>query len=149
MAISYVLPLRTSDNAPMEELGSYLKDLATIVEEVLVVDGSSPHALAAHQSRFGPSVTVVPPQQLTLMGKVGNVMTGVRLATYERVIVADDDVRYTAGQLARVAAALDEAEIVRPQNYSEASTPSFARPARQPNRPDPVEASSLSPPPSA
>ncbi|HEY5272655.1 MAG TPA: glycosyltransferase family 2 protein [Acidimicrobiales bacterium] len=117
MAISYVLPLRTEDNETVAELAAYLKDLASVVEEVLVVDGSSPLALADHQSRFSPTVTVVPPQQWTLMGKVGNVMTGVRLAAHDRVIIADDDVRFTADQLAHVAAALDEAEIVRPQNY--------------------------------
>jgi hypothetical protein len=61
----------------------------------------------------------VPPAAdlLTPMGKVGGVLTGVRVATHERLVIADDDVRYDAGALARVVRALDDADVVRPQNY--------------------------------
>ena len=51
------------------------------------------------------------------MGKVGGVLTGLRLASHARVIIADDDVRYDEAALNRLAAALDAAEVVRPQNY--------------------------------
>jgi len=51
------------------------------------------------------------------MGKVGGVLTGVRLASHERLIVADDDVRYDERALRRMALALDDADVVRPQNY--------------------------------
>ena len=34
------------------------------------------------------------PDLVTPMGKVGGVLTGLRLASHERVIIADDDVRY-------------------------------------------------------
>jgi hypothetical protein len=45
------------------------------------------------------------------------VLTGVLLARAERVVIADDDVRYDEDSLARVLRLLDSAEIVRPQNY--------------------------------
>ena len=51
------------------------------------------------------------------MGKVNGVVTGVRECSHERVVIADDDVRYDAAALRRVVALLDEADLVRPQNY--------------------------------
>jgi hypothetical protein len=51
------------------------------------------------------------------MGKVGGVVTGVRVASHERVVVADDDVRYDERSLDQVVAALGDAGVVRPQNY--------------------------------
>src|SRR5215217_4010099 len=51
------------------------------------------------------------------MGKVGGVLTGVRLASHECLVVADDDVRYDADSLARVVEGLRGADVVRPQNY--------------------------------
>nr|WP_307837545.1 glycosyltransferase [Sphaerisporangium melleum] len=52
-----------------------------------------------------------------LNGKVDGIVTGLRLARAEHVVIADDDVRYDAHALARVAALLDEADLVRPQNH--------------------------------
>jgi hypothetical protein len=51
------------------------------------------------------------------MGKVNGVITGVRECNCERVVLADDDVRYDLASLRRVASLLDEADLVRPQNY--------------------------------
>nr|MDQ2631766.1 glycosyltransferase family 2 protein [Actinomycetota bacterium] len=45
------------------------------------------------------------------------VRTGVRLAAHERVVIADDDVRYQPEALRRTARLLDEHDLVRPQNY--------------------------------
>jgi hypothetical protein len=53
------------------------------------------------------------------MGKVAGVRTGVRLASRERVVIADDDVRYEPATLRRTARLLDEHDLVRPQNYFE------------------------------
>ena len=50
-------------------------------------------------------------------GKVNGVITGVRAAGSDRVIIADDDVRYDDQPLAQVLALLDDADIVIPQNY--------------------------------
>jgi hypothetical protein len=48
---------------------------------------------------------------------VSGVLTGLDLARHERVVVADDDVRYDRTSLARMVAALDDNDLVRPQNF--------------------------------
>jgi hypothetical protein len=49
-------------------------------------------------------------------GKVAGVVTGVRAARGERVVLADDDVRYDRAGLGRVLDLLHGADVVRPQN---------------------------------
>ena len=51
------------------------------------------------------------------MGKVNGVVTGVRECSHERVVLADDDVRYDCPELRRTVDLLGEADLVRPQNY--------------------------------
>jgi len=51
------------------------------------------------------------------MGKVNGVVTGLRECSHERVVLADDDVRYGPAALRRVIALLDRADLVRPQNH--------------------------------
>jgi hypothetical protein len=121
--VTYILPIRSA--TPMDgELVAYLCRLAGQAETI-VVDGSDQDVFAAHRSILGEAIAAgllhVPPapELATEMGKVGGVLTGLRLATHERVVVADDDVRYDGGTLAAVAAALETADVVRPQNYFE------------------------------
>jgi hypothetical protein len=86
---------------------------------VIVVDGSPPEVFDANAEAFGEHATHVPPAagEECLMGKVAGVRTGLRLASRERVVIADDDVRYDLAALRRTAALLDEHDLVRPQNY--------------------------------
>ncbi len=117
-AITYVLPIRCVAPESSGELTSYLQWLSPLAE-VIVVDGSAPSIYAIHAAAWGDLVRHVPPAPdlATPMGKVGGVLTGVRLASHERVVIADDDVRYDAPALRRMARALDAADVVRPQNY--------------------------------
>ena len=115
--LTYLLPLRADDGEGLSELARYLDEIAGVVDDVLVVDGSSERAFARHRSMFSHRVRVVPPVHRTLMGKVGNVMTGLEQARYEKVVIADDDVRYAADQLHDIGRRLEDADIVRPQNY--------------------------------
>jgi hypothetical protein len=87
--------------------------------ELIIVDGSAPEVYDEHAAAWGGLARHVAPAPdlLTPMGKVGGVLTGVRLASHERIVVADDDVRYDERSLAQVAAALDDADVVRPQNF--------------------------------
>jgi hypothetical protein len=63
-------------------------------------------------------VRLLPPNvPASLNGKVAGVVTGVQAARWERVVVADDDVRYTPGTLLAVVEGLDVADLVRPQNF--------------------------------
>jgi hypothetical protein len=118
--LTYILPIKASIPDTTGDLATYLRWLAARAETI-VVDGSPAPVFAAHAASWGHVVRHVrpAPDLATPMGKVGGVLTGVRLASHERLIVADDDVRYDAESLARVARALDTAHVVRPQNYFE------------------------------
>jgi hypothetical protein len=120
--ISYILPIRTATAAPDPALARYLHWLSGHAE-VIVVDGSDAAVFDAHAREWADAraggVRHVPPapELMTDMGKVGGVLTGIAHASQERVIVADDDVRYDEESLAAVAGALDTADVVRPQNF--------------------------------
>lgn len=113
----YVLPLASVVPVLDAELSGYLRWLSGILP-VIVVDGSPPEVFDAHHRAWGAAVTHIPPEPgpATPMGKVGGVMTGVRAARGERLVIADDDVRYRRGDLERVVALLGRADVVRPQN---------------------------------
>ena len=111
-----MLPIRRTDAPATSELTDYLQQLASSVE-VIVVDGSPPPIYDEHHAAWSGFATHVPPERTTTMGKVGGVVTGVAQATYEKVVIADDDVRYDDVGLKRMSDLLDEAEVVRPQNY--------------------------------
>jgi hypothetical protein len=117
--LSYVVPVRWRDGAQRGELAEYLERIAPLVAEVIVVDGSGPEVFAANAAAWGERVRHVPPGEgeTWLMGKVGGVRTGVELASRERVVIADDDVRYEPAALRRAAELLDSHDLVRPQNY--------------------------------
>lgn len=118
---AYVLPLRWSEPGPIEELASYLRSLGEsgLVTEALVVDGSPPPLFESHAAALrGVAAHLAPHDDLTFpMGKVNGVITGVRECSCERVVIADDDVRYEPPALARALALLAGADLVRPQNY--------------------------------
>ncbi|MFL5899158.1 MAG: glycosyltransferase [Solirubrobacterales bacterium] len=117
--LSYVVPIRWRDRAQGDELAGYLRRIAPHCAEVIVVDGSEPAVFAANAAAFGEQARHLPPGEGEewLMGKVSGVRTGVRLASRERVVLADDDVRYEPQSLRRVAQLLDRHDLVRPQNY--------------------------------
>ncbi|SCL22127.1 glycosyltransferase [Micromonospora inyonensis] len=118
LALSYVLPLRWSDDTGLADLTGYLRQLATRVE-VTVVDGSPPEVFARHAAVWRDLVRHVPPDPALrgANGKVTGVLTGVRLAGHEHVVIADDDVRYDEAGLRAVHRLLGRADLVRPQNY--------------------------------
>jgi Glycosyltransferase like family 2 len=113
----YVLPLRWTDDVGLDELVAYLDELVRWIP-VTVVDGSA-SAIFDRHSRALPSevVHVAPEPWAGGNGKVAGVMTGLRRASADRVVVADDDVRYTEESLRRVVDLLEHAEVVRPANY--------------------------------
>lgn len=124
--ISYIVPLATADGEDITDLVRYVRWLSHVVDDVIVVDGSSPQAFDQHRTAFGTRIRVLRPRTQTLNGKVGNVVTGIEEATHEHVVVADDDVRYRLDQLHRMDGLLRDATVVRPQNYFD-PTPWHAR----------------------
>lgn len=118
-SVSYVLPLRWAEPGPIEELSAYLSSIAGPVDEILVVDGSPAPIFAEHAVALrGVARHLAPHSDLEFqMGKVNGVLTGVRECSGELIVLADDDVRYDPSTLRRAVELLDEADLVRPQNY--------------------------------
>jgi len=117
--VSYVLPLRRTGGAPPGQLSTYLGWLAGRLD-VIVVDGSPPADFDAHAAAWaglGLRHVRPDPDVKVMNRKVAGVLTGLRLARGERVIIADDDVRYEDAALRRVVRMLDDADLVRPQNF--------------------------------
>ncbi|MGH7648861.1 MAG: glycosyltransferase [Gemmatimonadaceae bacterium] len=121
--LTYILPIKSvAAVEASDDITTYVHWLAERAETI-VVDGSAPEIFAAHAAAWRTETGsdlhhVTPAADLaTAMGKVGAVLTGLRLASHERVIIADDDVRYDDETLGRVARALESADVVRPQNY--------------------------------
>ena len=117
--LTYILPIKASA-PPTPELTRYLRQIGAMAGvELIVVDGSSPELFERHAAVLGNMARHVRPDSdlATPMGKVGGVLTGVRLASHERMIIADDDVRYDETSLRAVSDALSMADVVRPQNY--------------------------------
>jgi hypothetical protein len=118
MALNYILPIKSDQNRDIGELAGYLNQLSESAQ-VIVVDGSPPEVFDAHRALLNSAVTHVRPADDVRYrnGKVNGVVTGFRLCRSDKVVIADDDVRYEPAQLHRVELALDTAELVRPQNY--------------------------------
>ncbi len=112
----YVLPLRWDDDGDLTELTAYLRELSSWLP-VIVVDGSPPERFAVHSRAWAGLVRHIRPQPWPgANGKVAGVVTGVRAARRQRLVIADDDVRYDRPTLQRVLELLDGADVVRPQN---------------------------------
>jgi hypothetical protein len=116
--LSYVLPIRT-DSLVAAELVDYLRSLPAFIETI-VVDGSQPTVFRDLHARCGPRIRHVAPDadlRHCANGKVAGVITGVRIASSEKLVIADEDVRYDEAALLALSRALDCADVVRPQNY--------------------------------
>jgi hypothetical protein len=118
MRATYVLPIRWSNDDGLVELTTYLRALPDWVE-LVVVDGSPDPIFECHAAAWEPLGTHLRPDPAlkTPMGKVGGVLTGIREASNEAVVIADDDVRYDEHSLARAVTLLGLADCIRPQNY--------------------------------
>lgn len=116
--LTYVLPLKWGEGADVAGMSSYLRWLARRCD-VIVVDGSTPDLFDRHVAEWSQSAKIVPvdPDLDFAMGKVNGVITGIRHADSDFVLIADDDVRYDEEGLARVRKELEHAELIRPQNY--------------------------------
>jgi hypothetical protein len=114
---TYILPIRRAQAGDIEELTRYLHWLNARAD-LIVVDGSPAEIFAEHGRAWLGIHHVAPAEaHRCANGKVAGVLTGLDLAQRERIVIADDDVRYDEETLEAVVGLLDEAEVVRPQNY--------------------------------
>ena len=116
--LEYVLPVRWTDDTELDDLTRYLRWLTRRVD-VTVIDGSPDGLFTRHAAHWRPHVRHLAPDSdlCYANGKVNGVTTGLRLARHERVIVADDDVRYDDDTLREMYRLLDRSDVVRPQNF--------------------------------
>ncbi len=115
---TYVLPIRRTALTQDDDLARYLAELVGLLP-VVVVDGSPPAVFAHHARRWPAGIEHLPvdaDRAVDLNGKVAGVVTGLRRVRTAKAVVADDDVRWDAFGLRRLAAALEHADVVRPQN---------------------------------
>lgn len=118
LPLSYVLPLKWGEDGDLAELTEYLRWLISIVAEVIVVDGSPDRFFERHHAALSGMTHVRPAAWAhCLNGKVAGVLTGVSLARHEKVVVADDDIRYDAAGLAHVIELLDADDLIVVGNY--------------------------------
>ena len=118
---TYVLPIKRGDASEAAELGAYLTTLADHAE-VIVVDGSAPAVFTAHRAAMPAGVHHIGvDDDLTFaFGKVNGVLTGVRRAGHDVVVIADDDVRYTPELLREAVDLLEGVDVVVPHNVFDA-----------------------------
>lgn len=118
---TYLLPIRRTGFSATEsaELANYFRTLNDAGCDVVVIDGSPApvfqqhreawHSLCRHEEVDGSFGY--------LNDKVNGIHTGVKLAAVEKIILADDDIRYAPSEIDRVCELLDNFEVVRPQNF--------------------------------
>ncbi|MGH2680142.1 MAG: glycosyltransferase [Actinomycetota bacterium] len=119
--LTYLLPVRSRPgDDETDELTDYVAWLSERTH-LVIVDGSEPATFLRHRDRWARFATHVPPAQdiRCANGKVRGVLTGLRLAEDERVVIADDDVRYDDSSLEQMGQLLHDADLVRPQNFFE------------------------------
>ena len=114
---TYVLPIRRQTVVPGDDLFDYVKSISAWLP-VIVVDGSPAEVFERHAALFDGAAQHVPvaPDISGTNGKVRGVLTALRAAKSDVLIIADDDVRYDKESLAAVCESLVSHDVVRPQN---------------------------------
>jgi hypothetical protein len=118
---TYLLPIRralfNADTA--EELRCYLNSVRRDGIEIIVVDGSPADVFAAHARLWAIASRHLPVdrQYGFLNDKVNGIYTGLHRARSDKIVLADDDIRYRPDQVVEIAGMLDRFDVVRPQNF--------------------------------
>lgn len=114
---TYVLPIRSA--APhTDELSAYLRWVSGRMP-LVIVDGSPSDVFdAVHDTWSRWSIHVRPDERITgANGKVRGVLSSVPHVRTPFVVIADDDVRYTAQSLHACVTGLHGVDLVAPQNF--------------------------------
>ena len=118
---SYLLPIRRSvfSHQETEKFATYFQVLKAAGCEVIVIDGSPPAVFEAHALIWGPICRhrQVNRRFTYLNDKVNAIHTGIAISAKEKIILADDDVRYDAEQIGLICDRLEKYDVVRPQNF--------------------------------
>ncbi|MGE5403022.1 MAG: hypothetical protein ACM3S2_21690 [Ignavibacteriales bacterium] len=118
---TYIFLIRRN-SAPgdeIQELAGYFRMLNSLGCEVLVVDSSPLDVFAGFEGAWYYLCRHVKVDSRFhyLSDKLNSICTGADLATCEKIIVAEDDVRYSPADILRMCEMLEDFDLVRPQNY--------------------------------
>ena len=118
---SYLLPIRRTVFSITEakNFATYFQALRAAGCEVIVIDGSYPAVFTRHAVIWGSICRHHPVNRrfTYLNDKVNAIHTGIAIAANEKIILADDDVRYGAEEIALICQRLERFDVVRPQNF--------------------------------
>ena len=119
MRATYILPIKASDARRAPELAAYLASLEDL--QIIIVDGSPDRIFEEHGAHLRGALLHVPPacDISGANGKTRGVLTGLRYAACDKIIVADDDVRHDRKSIDYLLKALESTDAVLPQNYFE------------------------------
>ncbi|MBG6216825.1 hypothetical protein IWX75_001269 [Arthrobacter sp. CAN_A6] len=147
LSAEYILPVKWADTGPIHELAAYLESLPEWLDITVVDGSEQPYfeqhrrhlpqrvrllrpgaptfstsngtgnGTGTNRGTSTGNGTGTGTNTTTGNGKTFGVLTGIALARHERLILADDDVRYGSDELECIVALLDDADLIRPQNY--------------------------------
>jgi len=118
---SYVVlldgPSRSTDE--LRDLAAYLSELAVSDFEIVVVDASQQPDLDRNRQvlRWAGRHVAAKPQHVTSSGEIDPIRAASDVASCEKVIVADANVRYDHDAIDQLALLLELHEVVEPQDY--------------------------------
>lgn len=120
-ASSYLLPFRRASFQEREvaKLAAYFEMLQQAGCEVLLIDGSPAEVFVRNDNLLRDLCLHRPVDRSFgyLNDKVNGIHTGLALTNCDKVVLADDDIRYTSQTLNEALRLLDEFDVVRPQNF--------------------------------
>jgi hypothetical protein len=120
---SYLVVIDDDGELPndLRDFSFYLSTVAVAGCDVVVVDGSSDTAFDENDKSFRwVSRHVAPrPRHQSFSGAIDPIRAAIDFANCDKVIIADQNVRYDAEAIGRLCALLDNHEVVEPQDYFE------------------------------
>ncbi len=103
---TYLLPIRRNDFCADEarDFAAYFEILRAADCEVVVVDGSPPEIFEQHHQAWSALCNHQPVDRRHgyLNDKVNGIHTGVQLANCEKIILGDDDIRYSIANIEKM-----------------------------------------------
>jgi hypothetical protein len=110
------------DREPAEDLrdlASYLSTISVANCEVIVVDGSPSPIFESNRAvlRWVARHIAARPRHHNFAGGIDAVRTAVDVSNCDKIIVADENVRYEVNAIDGICNLLDEHEVVEPQDY--------------------------------
>ena len=118
---SYLVVIKRDREADddLPDLAAYLSTLGLAGCEVIIVDGSPAPVFEKNHRvlRWVSRHIAVRPRHHSFSGAVDVIRTALDVSNCDRIIVADENVRYADTAVASLCELLDGHEVVEPQDY--------------------------------